>query len=53
MWGPSCRVLASCAQGRGFNPWPIHTKDFKNGANGKIEGKWQKPRKVVPSPIFG
>ena len=24
---PSNRLLASCAQGCGFNPWAIHTKD--------------------------
>ena len=31
MGWPSGRVLASRAQGRGFNPRPSHTKDFENG----------------------
>ena len=26
------RASASRSGGRGFEPWPSHTKDFKNGA---------------------
>ena len=32
-WWPSGRVSASKPVGRGFESWPSHTKDFKNGTH--------------------
>ena len=30
-WQCQGRVLTTRTEGRGFNPWPGHTKDLKNG----------------------